>query len=195
MQHLIEAYNNLSEYQKNLFLKGIGLGMFSDRLLAHIHPGFGSGMKNQFELTLTNKDFYGGEKNLKKALLELNSILRDRAIIVLVSDFLGLDENWEKYISMISHKHMVIGLMIRDKRDRELPKYGGQFFVEDPNSDETMYIDAADFAKEYKERNLENEEYVRRTFKKARSGCLLIINEEDDPRRIKQFFSSLLVNE
>lgn len=173
----------------------IGLGMFSDHLLAHILPGFGTGMKSRFELTLSNKEYYGGVKDLKKSLLELNSILLDRSIIVIVSDFLGMDENWEKYLSMIAHKHMVIGLMVRDIRDRELPKHAGQYFIKDPNTDETMYMDAYDFAKEYKEKTLENEAYILRAFKKLRSGCLLMVNEEDDPRRIQQFFSSLLVND
>ncbi len=172
----------------------IGLGMFNDKLVAHINPGFGSGMKSRFELTLSNKKFYGGTKDLKRSLLEMNSFLRDRSIIVIVSDFLGMDENWEKYLSMIAHRHMVIGLMIRDVRDRELPPSAGQYFLKDPNTDSTMYVDSADFAKEYKEISQENEEYVRRAFKKLRSGCLLMINEQDDPRMIQQFFSNLLVD-
>ncbi|MCA9478126.1 MAG: DUF58 domain-containing protein [Nanoarchaeota archaeon] len=171
----------------------IGLGMFSDHLVSHIQPSFGSGIKSQFELMLSNKEYYGGEKNFKKSLLEMDSTLRERSIIVLVSDFLGMEKDWEKYISMLSHRHMVVGIMIRDTRDRELPRGGGQFFLKDPNTSETMYVDASDFAKQYKELTLENEEYIKRVFKKVRSGCLLMLNEDDDPRLIKQFFASLLV--
>lgn len=173
----------------------IGLAMFSDKLIANIQPSFGTGMKNRFELTLGNSQYYGGQKNLKKSLLELDSVLRDKAIIVLVSDFLGLSEDWEKYISMLSHRHMVIGIMIRDVRDRELPRFSGQYFLKDPNTQETMYVDPTDFARKYKELSKQNEDYVRSVFKKLRSGCLLVVNELDDPYALRKFFSNMLVSD
>lgn len=173
----------------------IGLAMFSNKLVATVQPSFGVGMKSQFELVLENKELYGGEKDFKKSLLELDSILRDKAIIVLVSDFLGLGDNWEKYLSMVSHRHMVVGLMIRDVRDRELPLFAGQYFLKDPNSGQTMYVDPNNFARKYKELSAQNEQYVRQVFKKLRSGCLLMVNELDDPYALRRFFSNLLVSE
>lgn len=170
--------------------EAIGLGMFNDGMISNIQPTFGKGMHMRFEHLLTDKENYGGVRDFKKSMLQLVSTLTSRSIVILISDFIGLPSDWQRYMSMIATKHHIIGVMIRDQRDRHLPK-SGQFAIKDPNSDETMYIDTAQYKDEYEKITREDEQRVIRTFKKLRSNCLVLENESDFVPQIKQFFNKL----
>jgi len=168
----------------------VGLFMFSHKVLAAIPPGFGRGMKKRFEQVLGNKEFYGGERNLKKSLLEMNSMLSDRSIIVIISDFLAFPSDWEKYISLLATRHQLYGVMIKDPRDRTLPLFGGQYAVKDPNTSETMYIDAFNFKKKYESLALAHEEYIIKVFKKFKTSCLLLENGTPFSDALRKFFNT-----
>lgn len=167
----------------------IGLFMFSDKVHAAIPPGFGKGMKIRFEMMLGDKNNYGGERNLKKSLLEINSMLKDRAIIVILSDFLGFPADWQKYFSLLASKHQLYGIMIKDPRDRRLPRFSGQYGVRNPHGSETMYIDTFNFAKEYEQLALSHEKSITNVFKKFRSDCLLLENGTPYNAALRKFFS------
>lgn len=170
----------------------VGLVMFTDHVVDSIEPGFGSGMRDRVKKALLNGQNYGGKRDLKKSLLELSSFLNSTssipALVLIISDFIGLPDGWEKYLNYVANRHQPIGLMICDPRDRKLPKHDGQFTVRDPNSNETMLIDTSQFAKKYEEFNSKREKSVKRVFKKLRSDCLLIENETDFVKVLEAFF-------
>ncbi len=168
----------------------VGLFMFSQDVVAAIPPGFGKGMKKRFERVLGDKKNYGGERNLKRALLEMNSMLSDRAIIVIISDFIGFPDDWERYISLLSTRHQLYAIIIKDPRDRELPRFGGQYSVMNPNGKDTMYIDAFNFANKYKANNLEQEKYILNVFKKFKSSCLVLENGTPFSDALRKFFNT-----
>lgn len=168
--------------------ESVGLAMISDKLVGSIQPSFGKGISKRFEMLLTNKELYGGVKDFKKSLLQLNSVIGPRCVLIIISDFLGLPEGWESYISLLAIKHDVVGVMIKDKRDRELPRNGGQFTLKDPNSDETMIIDSDIYADEYKKLAIEHEAYIKSVFKKLRGRSILIENCTDFSHSLEKFF-------
>ncbi len=166
----------------------IGLAMFSDKIQSIIPASFGKGIRIRFEKNLSNKNFYGGVKNFKRSILELNSMLEDRSIIIIVSDFLDLPNDWEKYLSLLATRNQLVGVMIKDVRDRKLPK-NGQFFLKDPQTGATQYIDVHDYKKAYEEEALSHEQHIRSVFKKFKSDCILIENESDSTDALKRFFA------
>ncbi len=169
----------------------VGLGMFNEKVQDIIQPSFGKGIRTRFKQVLLNKENYGGKKDFRKSMLQLSSILVERSVIIVVSDFLGLPEEWSKYLAMLSKHHHVMGIMIRDNRDKILPK-SGQFFIKDPNSDETIYFDAKQVRKEYEKINQKNEEYVLSVFKRLKSGCVILDNEDKEYMdKMRRFFSRL----
>jgi len=181
---------SLSE-EANASGDAVGMGMFNDSLKETIQPAYGRGMRPRFVKLLNNKENYGGIRDFKKSILQLSASLGERSIIIILSDFLGLPDDWSKYISMLSEEHHVMGIMIRDKRDRFLPT-SGQFFLKDPNSDSTIYVDAKQFAQEYADLSKESEQKVISVFKKVRSDCLILENETPDPKsEIRKFFNKL----
>ncbi len=173
----------------------VGLGLFSDHLVKTIEPSFGKGLIRRLESTLIDSSLYGGPRDFKKSFLELNSVLSDRTVIIVVSDFLGLPSDWQKYLSLLSIKHQVMGIMLKDVRDRDLSGLKGQFFLKDPNASESHYVDVKHYEKAYKQESLNHEKYVKNVFKKLRSDCALIINGEAYYRPLMKFFSQLRYSE
>jgi uncharacterized protein (DUF58 family) len=177
---------------QSAFLAGdaIGLFMFSDKVQVSLRPSYGSGMRGRFERFLKDNKMYGGKRDFKRSLLEINSMLADSAIIIIVSDFFGEPGEWKKYLGILGMNHQVIGLMIKDKRDMTLPKSSGQFVVKDPNGVGSLYIDTRDYAKEYEALGKNHVNMMRKIFKRLKSDCVLIENESDAYEAIKKFFSS-----
>ena len=76
------------------------------------------------------------------------SFLTGKVILIIISDFLGLPDGWQKYVRMTAEHFEVLGIMVRDPRDRTLPKGTGQYAVEDPYSNDYLYVDVNQYAEE-----------------------------------------------
>jgi len=157
----------------------IGMGMFTDKLVAKIPPSLGKESYYRILKDLTNPDNYGGSFDLTKVLQYVRSFLKERSVIVIVSDFIGLKEGWNQYLNIISQIYDVIGIMVRDPRDFEMPKVAGQFYVEDPFTHEKLYIDSRQYAKLYESDNKRQEEIIRKSFEKAKLGFVKLRTDED----------------
>ncbi len=168
--------------------EAVGLALISDRLVTSIQPNFGRDVRKHFELVLGDGHNYGGILNFKKSILQLHSVIGPRSILIIVSDFLGFSGDWEKYLSLLAVKHDLIGVIIRDKRDFNLPVEGIQLVAKDPSSTNTLLIDSKLFSKQYSEIASKQELYIRGVFKKLRGRCLVIENCDDFSRSIGRFF-------
>lgn len=167
----------------------VGLTIANDGLKTIREPQFGKGMRYYFAQDLQDKENYGGPFDFKKIMLEFNSMqVRDPSIVIIISDFIGLNPDWQKYLTLIAERNEVIGIMVRDKRDRELPKNAGQYRVKDPFTEETIYIDAGDYADEYKKFVQREEEIIVQTFKKLKSDCVRLITGMDYQDALVKFF-------
>ena len=99
------------------------------------------------------------------------SFIKQKALIIVVSDFLGLTGSWYKYMQIISQRFEIINLVIRDPRDQDIPKDAGQYIVEDPFSEEKLYVDANDYHEIYKKQVKENDEILRAFLNKNQQWC------------------------
>lgn len=167
----------------------IGLSIFNNGIVSTIEPSFGAGMRSIFERELSINKYYGGVRNFKKSLLQIHSSLPDPTIVMIFSDFLGLPDDWGRYISVLSARHQVYGVMVVDERDLTIPKDSGQFFLKDPATGKSMYVDGSDVSKDYAIAASNHVEYVRNVFKKVRGDCLVLKNGEDPTRALQKFFN------
>lgn len=157
----------------------IGLGMFTDKLVTKKVPQQGTRSYYRMLQDLTNPENYGGKFDLRKALTQTRALLNDKSLIIIVSDFIGLDEKWKNYIRMMTQNFDILGIMVRDPRDREMPKNAGQYLVEDPYTGEKLYIDAKDYAKIYKKRVQKQEQELVAGFRTAKAGLVPISTDQD----------------
>jgi len=165
----------------------VGVGMFNKDLVTRNVPD--SGTKNYYRILqeLTNPENYGGGFDIKKALMQTRTLLGEKSLIIIVSDFLGLEEGWHRYIRMLSRDFDILGIMIRDPRDRKIPKDAGQFLVQDPYSGEKMLIDAKDYAELYRKKVEEEEEDIKHKFQAAKAGLVSVSTTEDFLRPLLKY--------
>lgn len=157
----------------------IGMSMFTDKLITRNVPE--TGTKNYYRMLqdLTNPENYGGPFSFKKALLETKALLTEKSLIIIISDFIGLEEGWHRYVRMLSVNFDLLAIMVRDPRDREMPVDAGQFLIEDPYTGEKLQIDTKDYAKIYKERVKKEEEDIAKSFRAAKAGFISVSTKED----------------
>ncbi|MBU1198599.1 MAG: DUF58 domain-containing protein [Nanoarchaeota archaeon] len=170
----------------------IGLGMFNDKLVTKIPPNLGKGAYYQILRALSNKNNYGGDFDLTKALLYVRSFLKERSVIILISDFIGLQEGWHSYLNILSGIYDIIGIMVRDPRDSFMPQSSGQYLIEDPFSNEKLYIDSHQYAKVYRKETKKEEEFIRSSFEKAKLGFIQLRTDEDFQEPIMKYFRKRL---
>jgi|FLOH01.1.fsa_nt_gi uncharacterized protein (DUF58 family) len=168
----------------------VGMGMFTDRLITRKVPQ--SGTENYYRILddLTNPENYGGPFSLKNALLQTRALLGEKSLIIVVSDFIGLEPGWDKYIRMLTHNFDILGIMVRDPRDKTLPEGTGQYLLEDPYSNEKMLIDSNDYAKIYADRVKKQEEEVKKGFQSAQAGFISVESDKDFMKPLMKYLKT-----
>jgi len=167
---------------------GVGLSMFTDRPITLLNINMGSKMHRLVVNDLKNVNHYGGKFSFENTARIIMNFLKSSCVLIIISDFIGLGPEWPKYLRMLNTKFQVIGIMLRDIRDRELPKVAGQYFLEDPFTGEKLYIDTAVYASAYKKYVQKEEEDIAKYFKAANADFLSITTNKEYYADIIKFF-------
>ncbi|AFH49762.1 Hypothetical protein IALB_2057 [Ignavibacterium album JCM 16511] len=116
----------------------VGLLLFTDKIEKFVPPR--KGRKHVLRIVREVLSFKpeGNKTNLKAALEYLNRAVKKRAIVFLLSDF--IDEGFEKILRIVSKKHDLIGLVLEDRREKEILKIGLVKIV-DPETQQESWID------------------------------------------------------
>ncbi len=85
---------------------------------------------------------YGGTTDLAAMLDATAKLARRRALIVVISDFIG-DGDWGRSLLRLVPRHEVVALRVIDAADDELPDVG-LVVVEDAETGEQLVIDSSD---------------------------------------------------
>lgn len=94
------------------------------------------------ELERTAKARGGTTTDLAEMLDAAGRPARRRALIVVLSDFIG-DGDWERSLQRLARRHEVVALRIVDTADDVLPE-AGLIVVEDAETGEQLVVDSAD---------------------------------------------------
>ncbi len=128
------------------------------------------------------------KKTHLQAVLEyLHRIQRRTAVIFIISDF--LDQNFEKPLKILSKRHDVIAIHLKDRREEEIPAVGLMEF-EDQETGETVLIDTLDpiLRKKIKENAAQREENLDKLFKSLRVDKIEINAEGSYIEPLMRFF-------
>ncbi len=166
-----------------------GLIMFNDRVVETIPASAG---KKHFHIilnSLVNPDFYGGRYDLEKAINFVLRTAKERGLVIIISDFIGLGKGWEKALRIAAVKFDVIGVMVRDPRDEVMPEGDvGQFVLQDPYSNRSMLIDPRKIGTEYMNYVRKEEEMVVKTFLESNSDIVKLSTGESFIKPIVEYF-------
>ncbi len=100
----------------------IGAVFFTDQVEDYIVPRKGRTHILKIIRELVARETQGQGTDIAETLRYINNVLRKRAIIFVLSDF--LDTQYADALSIVSRRHDVIGLRILDPSERELPSAG-----------------------------------------------------------------------
>lgn len=166
----------------------IGLAVFKDKVIKYIEPSSGLSHQSLIVNTLMSPQIYEGNFNLSRSLTELVSMLKRPAIIVIVSDFIGLGDEWEKAVENASSRVEINAMMIADPADLNLPEIGGSVAISDPYSKKERVFEPAVIAGEYSDYNKKRIDTLRKEFNKTMNGFLVLRTDEDFAKKVLVFF-------
>jgi len=131
----------------------VGLLLFTDRVEKFVPPKKGRPHVLRVIRELLYYKPEGRKTNINAALEYLGKVLKKRAVIFLLSDF--MDSDYGRLLRILNKRHDIIGISISDPRETHLPDIGLMGF-EDRETGEFIYLDTSD---DY----LKNELVKRRT--------------------------------
>jgi uncharacterized protein (DUF58 family) len=126
----------------------VGLILFSDQIELFVPPKKGRGQCMRILRELYYHKPASRGTNLRLAFEHLSGVLKKKAHVFVVSDF--LDAGFESSLSRLSKKHDTVAVVLEDKLELDIPKLGLMDF-EDPETGELVTVDTSDpiFRKDY----------------------------------------------
>lgn len=119
----------------------VGAILFTDRIEKFIPPRKGRSHTLRVVRELIDFEPQNRTTKIAAALEYLNHIQKKRSIVFLISDF--MDTGYESALRIAGKRHDLIGLVLLDPREKELPKVGLITF-RDAETGEQRWVDSSD---------------------------------------------------
>jgi uncharacterized protein (DUF58 family) len=118
----------------------VGLILFTDKIEKFVPPRKGRSHVLRIIREVLSFEPEGKSTNLKGALEYMNSTIKKRSIVFLLSDF--MDSGYDKILRIIGKKHDLIGVVLSDKREAEIPAMG-LIKLADAETGEERWVDTS----------------------------------------------------
>ena len=119
----------------------IGLLLFTDKVEKFIPPKKGRPHVLRVIRELLYYKPESKKTSINSALEYLGKVLKKRAVVFLISDF--MDTGYEKLLGILNKRHDIVGISISDPREKDMPDIGLVKF-EDAETGGILYLDTAD---------------------------------------------------
>jgi len=100
----------------------VGLILFTDKIEKFVPPRKGNKHVLRIIRDLLSFNPEGNATDIKGALEYMNGTIKKRSIVFLLSDF--MDHGYSKILKVVGKKHDLIGIVLDDRRENELPAIG-----------------------------------------------------------------------
>ncbi|MFB6077255.1 MAG: hypothetical protein ABEK12_03950, partial [Candidatus Nanohaloarchaea archaeon] len=140
---------------------------------------------------VTDPGNYGGSFRVSDALHDVIGHVKGNTTVFFLSDFIDIDEEWSSEMRVATEKFRhVMGVMVRDLRDYELPAAGNIRF-EEPGSGRQRVVATGDIADEYEELAAEQEESVADALRGAGASFLKIDTRDEFAGEFAAYFDEV----
>ena len=167
----------------------VGLGMFNKDIVKNFMPS--SGEKQYYTIlnNLVDLNLYGKGFDLVNPLKYYTNKLLRGSLLFVVSDFIGLrGQDWISALKIASRKFDVVGIMIRDERDRLLPDTHMEIVLESPDDNRKKIINPKIIKQEYEAYVKKEEARIIEIFKDADAEFIMLTTEMDFVNPLIKFF-------
>ena len=165
----------------------VGLILFTDKIEKFVPPRKGKTHVLRLVREVLSFEPKGKTTNLKSALEYMNNAIKKKSIVFLISDF--MDSGYEKILRIVGKKHDLVGIVINDRREFQLPKIG-LVKLTDSETGQERWLDTSDSKvqrtiKEVKQQIIQNRKSL---FLSSRLDSIEINTGENYVKPLVQFF-------
>jgi len=165
----------------------VGLVLFSDDIELFIPPAKGRSHILRIIRELVDFEPKHVKTNVSNALKFIYNIMKKKAIIFMISDF--IDDDYDTTLKIVGRKHDLTGLKIYDPMEKEIPDLG-LVLMQDLESNKKSYIDTgnAKLRRTFASNFLRQQDYFQKSFQSAGAGVISISTEESYIKKLLQYF-------
>ncbi len=127
----------------------IGFSLFTNQPIKKFSPSRNKKISYSLSKELVDPYNYGGNFDLIEALKFIEIYLPKNSLVMIISDFIGVDPNWATHVKPILTRFDVIFLIVRDPREYVMPQDSFQVVVSDPKTKQQLLIEPAKIKQEY----------------------------------------------
>jgi uncharacterized protein (DUF58 family) len=129
----------------------------------------------------------GATTDLRVLLSQAQAVIRRRASIFLVSDFIT-QADWHAPLSQLARRHEVVAIRLRDRLEQEIPNVG-LLLMQDAETGEQLLVDGNDagFRARFAHIAAERENLLRQGLTRAGVDCLELSTDEPLDQAILRF--------
>ncbi|MCF7567333.1 DUF58 domain-containing protein [Sabulilitoribacter arenilitoris] len=165
----------------------IGLILFSDKVELYIPPK--KGRSHVLRIIRELIEFHPENKqtNIAEALKFLSNVMKKKAIVFVMSDFIA--DDYHQTMKIVSGKHDVTGIRVYDKREEEIPNLG-MVQMQDEETGELMLVNTSsktvrrNYGKFYREKV----GYYKEAFTKSGAGTIDCCVNESYVKKLLGYF-------
>ena len=165
----------------------IGLILFSDQIELYIPPKKGRSHVLRIIRELLEFKPKSKKTNITEALKFLSNVMKKKAIVFILSDFIA--DDYQRTLKIVGGKHDVTGIRVYDRREEEIPNLG-IVQMEDEETREQMLVNTGsktvrnNYAKFYNEKVA----YFKDSFTKSGSGSISSRVDESYVKKLLGYF-------
>ena len=129
----------------------------------------------------------GATTDLRVLLSQAQAVIRRRASIFVVSDFIT-QPDWHASLSQLARRHEVVAIRLRDRLEQEIPNIG-LLLMQDAETGEQLLVDGNDagFRARFAHIATERENLLRQGLTRAGVDCLELTTDEPLDQAILRF--------
>ncbi len=165
----------------------VGLLLFSDGVELFIPPKKGKSHVLRIIRELIEFQPKSKKTNVNEALKFLSQVMKKKAIVFVLSDF--MDNHYEHTLKIVGRKHDVTGIRVYDRRDAEMPNIG-MVAMEDAESGTIQLVDTASkkVRNSYAKYHRDTVDYFEKSFSHSGAGYLDARLDESYVKKLLGYF-------
>ncbi|MGM5469022.1 DUF58 domain-containing protein [Flavobacteriaceae bacterium LMO-SS05] len=165
----------------------IGLILFSDIVELYIPPKKGRFHVLRIIRELIEFNPKSKKTDIAEALKFLSNVMKKKAIVFLLSDFIA--EDYQQTIKIVSGKHDVTGIRIYDRREESIPNLGMVQML-DEETGELLLVNTSSktVRRNYEKFYHEKVDYFKESFTKSGAGVIDCRLDESYVRKLLGYF-------
>lgn len=165
----------------------IGLILFSDEVELFIPPKKGRSHVLRIIRELLEFRPKKKETNIAEALRFLSGVMKKKAIVFIISDFMCA--NYKRNLKIVAGKHDITGIRIYDKNEVEIPNLGVVQMVDQETGKSFLVNTGLKSVREKYARQRRNQiDYFQDSFKKSGAGSLDCRTDESYVKKLLGYF-------